>query len=195
MSEFVTTQVNVLFYLAFLPHQALVTLDAIIRTVFRLDGNAPQATRMGNGRAVGDGKSSQDPVDIHLNLTPLLAVLIGMALAVFRPEALTVASPILLLWLLSKPATKWLDRPVRSVQTILTADDEKYARQAALKTWRFFRQFSNAEENWLIPDNIQGTEHRIAHRLSTTNLGLLFTSQLAAHQLGMLTVRAFCNPC
>ena len=36
MSDFVTTQVNVLFYLAFLPHQALVTLDAIIRTVFRL---------------------------------------------------------------------------------------------------------------------------------------------------------------
>jgi len=191
MSEFVTTQVNVLFYLAFLPHQALVTLDAIIRTVFRLTVTRRKLLEWETAAQSEMENRPKTPVDIYLNLTPLLAVLIGMALAAFRPEALTVASPILLLWLLSKPATKWLDRPVRSVQTILTADDEKYARQAALKTWRFFRQFSNAQENWFIPDNIQGTEHRIAHRLSTTNLGLLFTSQLAAHQLGMLTVAHF----
>ena len=191
LSDFVTSQVNVLIYLTFLPHQALITLDAIIRTVFRLTithRNLLEWETSAQSELENRGKT---PVDRYLDFTPVLAVFIGIALAVFRPQALAVASPILLLWLLSKPATKWLDRPLRSVQTILTADDDKYLRQVALKTWRFFREFSNAEENWFIPDNVQGEEHQIAHRLSTTNLGLLFTSQLAAYHLGMLDVAHF----
>ena len=190
-SDFVTSQVNVLIYLTFLPHQALITLDAIIRTVFRLTithRNLLEWETAAQSEMEDRGKT---PVDRYLDFTPILAVFIGIALAVFRPQALAAASPILLLWLLSKPATKWLDRPLRSAQTILTADEEKYLRQAALKTWRFFREFSNAEENWFIPDNVQGEEQQIAHRLSTTNLGLLSSSQLAAYHLGMLDVAHF----
>ena len=191
LSDFVTTQVNVLIYLAFLPHQALITLDAIIRTVFRLTVTHRNLLEWETAAQSEMEIHRKAPVDRYLDFTPVLAVSIGIALAIFRPQALAVASPILLLWLLSKPATKWLDRPLRSARTILTADDEKFVRHAALKTWRFFREFCNAEENWFIPDNIQGEEHQIAHRLSTTNLGLLLTSQLAAYQLGMLDVAHF----
>lgn len=191
LSDFVTSQVNVLIYLAFLPHQALITLDAIIRTVFRLTVTHRDLLEWETAAQSEMENRRKAPVDRYLDSTPVLAVFIGIALAIFRPEALAVASPILLLWLLSKPASMWLDRPLRSAQTILSADDEKFMRQAALKTWRFFREFSNAEENWLIPDNVQGEEHQIAHRLSTTNLGLLFTSQLSAYQLGMLDVARF----
>jgi len=191
LSDFVTSQVNVLIYLAFLPHQALITIDAIIRTVFRLTISHHNLLEWETAAQSEMENRNKTPVDRYLDSTPILTVLIGIALAIFRPEALAVASPILLLWLFSKPAAKWLDRPLRSAQTILTADDEKFMRQTALKTWRFFREFSNAEENWFIPDNIQGEEHQIAHRLSTTNLGLLLTSQLAAYQLGMLDAAHF----
>ncbi len=191
LSDFVTSQVNVLIYLAFLPHQALITLDAIIRTVFRLTVTHRNLLEWETAAQAEMDNHRKAPVDRYLDFTPVLTLSIGIALAIFRPEALAVASPILLLWLLSKPATQWLDRPLRSARTILTADDEKFMRQAALKTWRFFREFCNPEENWFIPDNIQGEEHQISHRLSTTNLGLLLTSQLAAYQLGMLDVAHF----
>ncbi len=190
-SDFVTSQVNVLIYLAFLPHQALITLDAIIRTVFRLTVTHRNLLEWETAAQSEMDNHRKAPVDRYLDITPVLALSIGIALAIFRPGALMVASPILLLWLLSQPATKWLDRPLRSARTILTSDDEKFMRQAALKTWRFFREFCTPEENWFIPDNIQGEEQQISHRLSTTNLGLLLTSQLAAYQLGMLDVAHF----
>jgi cyclic beta-1,2-glucan synthetase len=191
LSDFVTSQVNVLIYLAFLPHQALITLDAIIRTIFRLTVTHRNLLEWETAAQSEMDNHRRAAVDRYLDFMPVLVILIGVALEIFRPEALAVASPILLLWLLSKPATKWLDRPLRSARTILTAEDEKFMRQLALKTWRFFRKFSNAEESWFIPDNIQGEEHQIAHRLSTTNLGLLLTSQLAAYQLGLLDVSHF----
>jgi cyclic beta-1,2-glucan glucanotransferase len=191
LSDFVTTQLNVLIYLTFLPHQALITLDAILRTIFRLTVTHRNLLEWETAAQSELDNRRKTPVDRYLDFMPALAVFIATALAIFRPEALAVAGPILLLWLLSKPATNWLDHPLRSAQTILAPNDEKYLRHVALKTWRFFREFSTAEENCFIPDNVQGEEHQIAHRLSTTNLGLLFTSQLTAYQLGMLDVAHF----
>jgi cyclic beta-1,2-glucan synthetase len=192
-SDFVATQLNVLIYLTFLPHQTLITLDAIIRTIFRLTVTHRNLLEWETAAQSELDSRRKTAVDRYLDVIPVLAVFIATALAILRPGALAVAGPILFLWLLSKPATKWLDRPLRAAQTILAPNDEKYLRQVALKTWRFFRQFSTAEENSFIPDNVQGQQQHqmIAHRLSTTNLGLLFTSQLAAYQLGMLDVAQF----
>jgi cyclic beta-1,2-glucan synthetase len=190
LSNFSTTQVNVLVFLAFLPHQALVTLDAIVRAVIRLTVTHKKLLEWETA-AQSEMDNRRTAVDVYLDLTPVLTILIAIGLAFHRPQALIVASPILLLWLLSQPAARWLDRPLRSTQSLLTPDDETYLRRAALKTWRFFRQFSNADENWLIPDNIQGAEDHAAHRLSTTNLGMLFNSQLAACFLAIETVPRF----
>ncbi len=191
VSDFIASQVNVLVFLAFLPHQAMVTLDAIVRTVFRLTVTRRRLLEWETAAQSEMDNRSKTPVDIYLDFTPLLTVLIALALWRFRPEALPFAAPILFLWLISKPATRWLDRPLRSARSVLTPADESYARQLALRTWRFFREFSNAGDNWLIPDNIQGPDCNVAHRLSTTNLGLLFNSQLAALRLGMLTLPRF----
>ena len=61
----------------------------------------------------------------------------------------------------------------------------------ALKTWRYFRTFSTEEDQFLIPDNVQGQHNEIAHRISPTNLGLLLNSQYAAHDLGFITLPRF----
>jgi hypothetical protein len=191
LSDFATTQVNILVHLAFLPHQALVTMDAIARTLFRLTVTHQKLLEWETAaQSELDGRR-ETPVDHYLKLTPILTVLIGIALVMFRPDSLVAALPILALWLFSNPAAKWLDRPIRSTRSLLTSTDQAFLRHAALKTWRFFVQFSTAEEHWLIPDNIQGKDNHVAHRLSTTNLGLLLNSQLAACLLGMQTVRQF----
>jgi len=190
LNDFSTTQVNILVFLAFLPHQALVTLDAIARAVIRLTVTHKKLLEWETA-AQSEMDNRRTAVDVYLRLTPLITILIAIGLAIYRPDALLVASPILFLWLLSQPAAGWLDRPLRSTQSLLASDDEAYLRHAALKTWRFFRQFSNADENWLIPDNIQGRENHAAHLLSPTNLGMLFNSQMAACFLAMQTVPRF----
>ncbi len=190
---FVTSQINVLMFLAFLPHQSLVTLDAIIRTVFRLTISRRKLLEWETAAQSEVEKRRRTPVDIYLQLTPLVAVVIAAALFYFRPGALPVAAPILVLWFFSKAAAKWLDRPVRPARSALKDKDEAYARRVALKTWRFFREFSNEEHNWLIPDNIQGEEESPAARISTTNLGMLFNVQYAAYHLGILTLPSFAD--
>src|SRR5215472_10289775 len=190
ISDFATAQVNVLVFLAFLPHQALVTLDAIARTLFRLTVTHQNLLEWETAAQSEMDQRREAPADRYLKLIRVFTLLIGLGLALVRPEALPAAAPILALWLIASPGVKWLDRPLRSAG-LLTSSDQALLRQVALKTWRFFRQYSTAEENWLIPDNIQGKDNEIAHRLSTTNLGLLFNSQLAAALSGMQTLPQF----
>jgi cyclic beta-1,2-glucan synthetase len=188
---FVTSQINVLVFIIFLPHQALVTLDAIIRTVFRLSISRRKLLEWETAAQSEVEKKKTTPVDVYLQLTPLLSVVIAVALYYWRPSSLPVAAPILLLWLFSRSAAKWLDRPLRPARSALKGKDEAYARAIALKTWRFFREHCNEQQNWLIPDNIQGEEELIASRVSTTNLGMLFDVQYAAYHLGFLTLPRF----
>jgi cyclic beta-1,2-glucan synthetase len=190
ISDFATSQVNVLVFLAFLPHQALVTLDAIARTLVRLTLTHQKLLEWETAAQSEMDQRRDAPADRYLKFIPILTLSIGVALAIFRPASLPSAIPILLLWLVASPAVKWLDRPLK-VSGQLTVSDQGFLRQLALKTWRFFRQYSTSEENWFIPDNIQGKENQVAHRLSTTNLGLLFNVQLAAALSGMQSVPQF----
>ncbi len=57
--------------------------------------------------------------------------------------------------------------------------------------WRYYATFSNAEHNWLIPDNVQEEPPRVAARLSPTNLGFLFNARQAAVEFGYLTTPEF----
>jgi hypothetical protein len=92
---------------------------------------------------------------------------------------------------MSKPICKWLDQPAWTGETKMMPEDEILLRHSALRTWRMFREYSNAEENWLIPDTVQKPASLIIHRISTTNLGLLLNARLAAMDLGYLTMPEF----
>jgi hypothetical protein len=95
------------------------------------------------------------------------------------------------MWMLARPLATWLARPPRSAAAIsLSADDERLLRTSAVKVWRFFREFSSARFNWLVPDNVR-EDGPVAERLSPTNLGFLLNSRVAAVHFGYLTVPEF----
>jgi cyclic beta-1,2-glucan synthetase len=191
VGDFVTGQVNVAIFFTFLAHQTLVTMDAIFRTVVRLTVTHKNLLEWETAAQSEMERKRKTPVDIYLDWTPAVALVIGGLLAVFRPHALLAASPILVLWLFSKPIARWLDRPLASGRSEITAEDEKFLRRVALKTWRYFRTFCSEQDHWLIPDNVQGQDCEIAHRISPTNLGLLLNSQYAAYDLGFITLQRF----
>jgi cyclic beta-1,2-glucan synthetase len=60
----------------------------------------------------------------------------------------------------------------------------------AWRMWRYFREFSTARRNWLIPDHVR-EDGIAAERLSPTNLGFLLNARIAAVHLGQLTVEEF----
>ena len=85
----------------------------------------------------------------------------------------------------------WLDRPPRHVPDTIAAADKIFLRLAALRTWRYFAEFSTSRHHWLIPDNVQEEPANIAARISPTNLGFLLNARQIACELGYLTVPEF----
>ncbi|MCY7346534.1 MAG: hypothetical protein LH614_09990, partial [Pyrinomonadaceae bacterium] len=107
--------------------------------------------------------------------------------AVFHPTSLIVAVPFLILWAIAPYIAFRVSLPrIESIdKNQLDADDIKWLRLAARRTWRYFETFVGESERWLPPDNFQQDPHDvIAHRTSPTNIGLLLLSTLAARDFG-----------
>src|ERR1700676_3319622 len=190
-ADFGVSQANLFMRVACLCHQGLVTGDAVVRSIVRMTVTHERLLEWETSAEAEEGTQKKSPVEIYLEIAPWLAFFVGLFLAVERPESFMVALPLLVLWGLSKPIVQWLSLPSRTGDKRLDAKDEALLRRSALRTWRLFREFSTAEENWLIPDIVQEPAALIVHRVSTTNLGLLFDARLAAMDLGFLTVPEF----
>jgi cyclic beta-1,2-glucan synthetase len=188
---FVAEQVNILFALVFLLHQALVTLDAIIRTLVRLVVTHKKLLQWETAAQAELGHEKRTPVEMCLDLTVWVSTALGAALIYLRPRSLPEALPFLLAWACSKPIRQWLDRPLPPERVRVSAADERFLRESALYTWRFFREWSRAGTKGLIPDNVQESPLVLANVMSPTNLGFLLAARLAAFDLGYLTSEEF----
>lgn len=182
-----TTNVSALLTLTFLPHQTLVSLDAVVRTLVRrlftrqrlLEWETAAESELGSKRT---------PVDAYLNWMPLIALVLGVMVFVGHRSAFSSALPILVLWACSKAVSLWLDSPAQPIRAEASEKDRLFLRRAAIRTWRYFAEFSTEEHNWLIPDNLQEEPYAVAARVSPTNIGFLLNARQVACEFGYLTV-------
>jgi len=188
--DFLTAHVSIFLNIAFLAHQSLVALDAIIRTVIRSTITHSRLLEWETATEAELGIRKRTPVDTYLDWIPVVSIALGLCL--FRyPEAAPYALPFLILWGCSKFISIWLNRSPHPGDFELGPKDHVFLRDIALRTWRYFAEFSNTGNNWLIPDNVQEEPYRVAERLSPTNLGLLFNARQVAVEFGYLTVSEF----
>jgi hypothetical protein len=191
IATFARGHLNVVFTLTFLSHQALVMVDAIIRTVVRHRITRRRLLEWETAAEAECGAAKKGPADIYLALTPWIALAIAVGLAMVRPDACLYAGPLLLLWAGAPAMVRWLSIRRTNKRANLKSDEEQFLRAAALRTWRYFRENSAAANNWLVPDNIQESPAIVADRISPTNLGLLLNARQAAHGMGYITLPEF----
>ena len=186
-----TANFNILLSLIFLCHQMLVAMDAVVRTIVRRVLTRQRLLEWETAaEAEADGQR-RTPVDTYLDWTPVIALgLAGLVFLVRRP-AIFSALPILALWGASKLVSVWLNRPPQLSRTEASEKDRLFLRRAAIRTWRYFSEFSTREHNWLIPDNVQQEPFQVAPRVSPTNAGLLLNARQVACEFGYLTVPEF----
>ena len=182
-----------LFMLAYLPYEAFYSLDAIVRTLWRM-----LITRRGllEWRPSGDPDRRMDTglaaACRTMWFAPVLSILVMSYLALFDPAAGAAAAPIMALWFASPVIAWWISRPLSLHQARLTTGQTVFLRTLSRKTWSFFETFVGPEDNWLPPDNYQ--EHPapvVAHRTSPTNMGLGLLANLAALDFGYLSKGQF----
>ena len=191
-STFLTSNFTVLLTLVFLAHQMLLSLDAVgrslVRRMFTREGLLEWETA-----AEAELGTKTNPVDRYLDWMPVLAVGVGLLLWMVRPHSLFAATPILFLWASSKLVSLWLNESPNAGRNDLPDRDVEFLRQSALHTWRYFSEYSTAEHNWLIPDNVQEEPAALAARFSPTNVGLLLNARQVACEFGYLTVPELAN--
>ena len=119
-----------------------------------------------------------------------VALLVGIAIALLRPENLVLALPWLLLWLAAPVVARyisvpWSDRPGPE----LSAADARSLRLVARRTWGYFERFVTPADHCLPPDNFQETPAPVlAQRTSPTNIGMYLLSSAAALDFGWLGI-------
>ena len=176
--------------LAFLPYDAFISMDAIARTLLRL-----LVTR----KRLLEWKTSSDSELSARNdlaacfarmwIAPLVALASGIFLFIMRADQLPSALPVFAMWFVSPWIAWWISQPIKSAPANLTAKQLIFLRVTARRTWHFFDTFVTAQENWLPPDNFQESPNPvIATRTSPTNMGLALLANLAARDLGYLSV-------
>jgi cyclic beta-1,2-glucan synthetase len=176
--------------LAFLPYDAFISLDAIGRTLLRL---LVTHKRLLEWQTSNDSERTvrADLAGFYATMwiAPIVALLSGLFLFSRYPTQLPQALPILGIWLVAPWIAWWISQPIESAPQQLTAEQATFLRRTARKTWYFFETFVTAEENWLPPDNFQEVGvPTIASRTSPTNMGLALLANLAARDLGYLSV-------
>ncbi len=175
-------------HLAWLPHEALYSLDAILRSLWRMAASHRHLLQWRSSAEVARA-SRHTPAALWrlLWIAPFIAVVLAALLAVERPPALAVAAPLLLLWLIAPGIAWWMGLPRRERTAAATAGQRQFLRRLARRTWAFFDAEVNAEHHWLPPDNVQEQPvAAVAHRTSPTNIGLALLANLAAHDFGWL---------
>jgi cyclic beta-1,2-glucan synthetase len=188
--RFAIDGVRAVLSLVFLLHQALLSTDAIVRSLLRVSITRRKLLEWETAAEAETGTARKSTVDTYLAWTPWISIGIGLAVWLIRPAALSAAIPILSLWFLSRGISAWLNRAPRAASRKLRKKDLELLRDSSGRICRFFAEWSSPATNWLIPDSVRedGTAEL---RLSPTNLGLLLNARIAAVHFGALPLEGF----
>ncbi len=190
LSSSSAAQVNLFFTLTFLPHQTLLSLDAVVRALVRRLVTKQRLLEWETAAEAELGTRGPAPVDMYLTWMPVFSLALGILIAAVRRHSLPAALPILVLWACSKSISSWLNRAPK-VRNQTSLKDVRFLRHSALCTWRYFAEFCTAEHNWLVPDNVQEEPAGVAARVSPTNIGFLLNARQVACEFGYLTIPEF----
>jgi cyclic beta-1,2-glucan synthetase len=177
-----------LFSLLCLPYDAVISLDAIFRSLWRVyisKRNLLQWNPSGMSQAHHETLVATYR---KMWISPVLACVTAFYLLMSAPHSFSIALPFLVAWIGAPWIVFRISKPIPSFKKTINEKQRLYLRELSRKTWGFFENLVTAEDNWLPPDNIQQYPISvIAHRTSPTNIGMSLLANLAAYDFGYIT--------
>ena len=185
----------------FLPHQAAVSADAILRTIVRMTITHKHLLEWQTASQVERAMKSGADREIYRRMWSAVAVgavaLIGWMLGElvfdfaggFWPHfaALVAVVPLSVVWIVSPSIAAALSAPAIPGEVRLSESERATALRYAKLHWEFFIAFTQDDTHGLIPDNFQeDPDPTIALRTSPTNIGLQLMSIVSAADLGFI---------
>ncbi len=180
-----------LLHIAFVTFEALLVADAIVTTLWRLIISRRRLLQWTTAAHTARLFGQEMAADVTLSqMMPsvLVTAIVAVLLVLLRPQALIIAVPVMILWVLASEFANRVSSPETHPVERLTESQTTALHYLARRTWLFFEQFVGPADNWLPPDHFQEWPRGVvAHRTSPTNIGLYLLSLLAAYDLGYIS--------
>ncbi|MDZ4242654.1 MAG: glucoamylase family protein [Candidatus Omnitrophota bacterium] len=195
LSSFKKSALRFFFSLVFLLHESFYSLDAIVRTLWRM---FVSRRRLLEWRTLLEARASL-PNHIlgcyrSMPLEPVAAVLLLGCSAFLFPHFDGTALIFLSLWFVSPAAVYVISRPSSPRKIMLSKTQSSFLRILARRTWAFFENFVTEKDHWLPPDNFQEEPVSVlAHRTSPTNIGLSLLANLTAYDFCYISMGMMFN--
>jgi cyclic beta-1,2-glucan synthetase len=182
--------------IAFLPHQAWLSVDAIARVVYRGFISRHHLLQWQTAESAG-AQTGRHLRVIRRQLLIISGLSLLLTIVLYAEHAFTPTSVFLGLWVASPFLMRWLGQPIPLPgRDRIDVADKHFLRRLARQTWRYFDDLVDTGTNWLPPDNSQlALRVEVAQRTSPTNIGMWLTSALAAVDFGYITVGDFLDRC
>ncbi len=175
----------------FLPYEAIMNIDAILRTGWRMLVSRKKLLEW-NPFTTHKDEDSLGRAYLSMWFVPVIAAAIFLYVTAHHPMRLFSALPVLIIWALAPFFSWWISLPMHKQGAALSGTESAFLFTLSRKIWYFFETFVGEEDNWLPPDNYQEQPvERIAHRTSPTNIGLSLLSGLTAYDFRYITASQF----
>ncbi len=192
LQSVMTTMSNIVL----LAHQAVMNMDAIVRTIYRLAVSRRHLLEWTTAAQAQSSSARDLPSTFRLMWSSVAIGFATLAIAAFRGDGVALsASGFALAWIVA-PVFAYLMSRHEALQDALAAapEDRITLRTTARRTWHFFDTFVGVEDNFLPPDNFQEDPSPVvAHRTSPTNIGLYLLSVASAREFGWISLAQAAN--
>ena len=169
----------------FLPNKAYKSLDAIIRSIYRMKVSRQNLLEWTTAEDA-EKRAKKDLVSYFKEMKAnVILGIAGGALGV------TMANPLCFIigaiWTVAPAVAYAISKDLKINTQNMKTTDKEYLRKIGKKTWEFFKENINEENNYLPPDNYQeDRKEKIAYRTSPTNIGLGLLAVVSAYDLGYI---------
>lgn len=166
---------------SFLPYKAYISLDAIIRAIYRLTYSKQNLLEWTTSEEAEKKAGTSLLSYIKLMYPNYIIGILTLIFLISLP--INIANIIMIfvaiLWIIA-PVIAWyisIEKIEENKYENLKQEDKKYILSLGEKTWEYFNDFMNEENNYLPPDNYQeDRKEKIVKRTSSTNIGLRIIS-------------------
>ena len=174
-----------------LPHKAYISLDAITKTIYRMKfskRNLLEWTTAEEAETLVKNSLVLYYKDMFANL--IIGVVGIIIISSLELTLINIIAYCICILFIIAPAIFWYIskqniEPNKIKQ--LSKDEIKYAVDIGKRTWNYFADFINEQNNYLPPDNFQEDRMpKVVNRTSSTNIGLGLMSIMSAYDLGYI---------
>ncbi|MBQ3145089.1 MAG: hypothetical protein IJB90_00625 [Clostridia bacterium] len=141
--------------ISFLPHKAYISLSSIIKTIYRMKVSKKHLLEWLTAEQA-EKQAKTDFVSYYkFMMSNLVFGILSLAFGIVTNQILLIIAGIL--WVIAPVLAWYISKDIKKILAIekVSKKDKEYLIEIGKKTWQYFKDNINEENNFLPPDNYQ----------------------------------------